>query len=94
MSHYDFLKVGNGSGDATLMHVQSTRSIGSTTIDVDSVVNVPAKFIGTYGTLLASGLIDPTTKVDFTGHVSGADLILTPLCRDQWTMATILVRLL
>lgn len=37
---------------------------------------VPAKFIGTYGTLLASGLLDPTTKRDFKGHVSGSDLVI------------------
>jgi hypothetical protein len=58
------------------MHVQSTRSIGGTVINVDSVVNVPAKFIATQGTLLSTGFIDPTTKCDFKGHVSGTTLVI------------------
>lgn len=74
--NYDFLSASNGSGDTPLMHIQTDRTSGSTTIDVDIVTNVPAKFIGTYGTLLPSGLIDITTKRDFRGHVSGADLII------------------
>lgn len=74
--NYDFLSVSNGSGDAALMHIESDRLAGSATIDVDTVTNVPAKFIGTWGTLAANGLIDPSTKRDFRGHVSGADIII------------------
>lgn len=73
---YDFLPASNGSGDAALMHIQSVRLTGATTIDVDTVSNVSAKFIGTYGDLLPSGLLNPATKCDFKGHVSGADLII------------------
>lgn len=76
MSDYDFLPASDGTGDAALMHIQSVRLAAATTIDVDTVENVPSKFIATYGTLLPSGLIDPTTKRDFKGHVSGADLII------------------
>jgi hypothetical protein len=72
MADYDYLPASNGSGDATLMHIMAARTIGATTIQVDSITNVPSKFIGTYGTLLASGLIDPTTKRDFKGHTIDA----------------------
>lgn len=73
---YDYLKVSNGSGDSALMHVTANRIIGSTTIKVDTISNVPDKFIATYGTLLSSGFIDPATKRDFKGHLSGADVII------------------
>lgn len=77
MADYDFLPASNGSGDAALMHVNAGgRTIGSTIIPVDSVVNVPAKFIGTYGVLGANGLITSTSKRDFKGHVSGATLVI------------------
>lgn len=74
--NYDFLPVSNGSGDAALMHVTATRLTGATTIAVDSVANVPTKFIGTYGTLGADGFITAASKRDFRGHTSGADLII------------------
>lgn len=70
----DYLSASDGSGDAALAHVSAIRTTGSTTLEVDSVNAFPQKFIGTYGTLLPSGLIDPTTKVDFLGHLSGADI--------------------
>lgn len=76
MAEYDFLSASNGNGDAALMHVQTARLSGSTTIDVDIVTNVPTKFIGTYGKLGANNLITSTSKRDFKGHVSGADLII------------------
>lgn len=71
---YDFLSVSDGTGDASLMHIGSTRLSGATTIDVDTVVGVSDKFIGTYGDLLASGFLDPATKRDFIGHVDGGNL--------------------
>lgn len=58
------------------MHIEADRIIGSTVITVDTVAGVPAKFIGTMGTLLPSGLIDPTTKADFTGHVATGTLVI------------------
>lgn len=76
---YDFLPVSNGSGDAATMTVTNDRLTGSTTLKVSSVANVPAKFIGTYGTLGANNLITPASKRDFKGHVSGADIII-----DAW----------
>lgn len=77
MADYDHLKVSNGSGDAALMHVQApARSIGGTVITVDSVTNVPAKGIGTYGVLASSGFIDPTTKRDFKFHVGTGNTLV------------------
>ena len=73
---YSYLSAGNGSGDAALMHITALRLTGATIITVDTVTNVPAKFIGTYGTLLSTGLLDPVTKCDFKGHVSGTTLII------------------
>lgn len=78
--NYDYLSVSNGSGDAALMHVESDRLVGSTTIDVDSVTNVPTKFIATTGTIGSSGFIDPTTKTDFWGHIAGGDIIIDGFC--------------
>lgn len=73
---YDHLPVSDGSGDAALMNVTTLRLPAATTIVVDSVVNVPSKFVATYGTLDDNGFIDPTTKRDFKGHVSGSDLVI------------------
>lgn len=77
MSDYNYLPASNGSGDASLMTLQSNRSIGSTTYAVDTVVNVPTDFLATCGTLLSTGFIDPSTKTDFKGHLgTGNQLII------------------
>lgn len=72
--NYDFLSVSDGNGDAALMHITADRLTGATTIEVDDVTNVPAKFIATSGTLLPSGFIDISTALVFRGHLSGGDL--------------------
>ena len=72
----DFLKVGDGTGDAALAHVQTTRSVAATTIDVDTIAGFPPKFVGTYGTLDADGFITPASKRDFYGHIAGPDIII------------------
>lgn len=76
MSDYQYLSASNGSGDASLMHLTANRTIGSTVLTVDSVVNVPTDFLATVGNLLSTGFIDPTTKTDVKGHVSGATLVI------------------
>lgn len=77
MADYDYLKASNGSGDAPLMHVASPgRIIGSSTLPVDTLVNVPTKFIASVGTLLANGTLDPADTINFKGHTSGANLII------------------
>lgn len=72
--NYDYLKASDGSGDPVIMHITADRSVGSLTIEVDFVTGVPEKFIGTYGTLLSSGFIDPATKRDFLGHLAGGNV--------------------
>lgn len=79
MADYDYLPASNGSGDAALMHITVDRLTGSTTITVDSIANVPAKFIGTSGTLDASGFITSATKKEFKGHISGSTLVIDSL---------------
>lgn len=69
-----YLLASDGTGNASLMHITSNRSAGSTTIAVDTLVGVPAKFIGTSGTVLPTGLIDPATVTNFYGQVSGSAL--------------------
>jgi hypothetical protein len=76
MADYDFLPASDGTGDAALMHVTAVRTAGATTIAVDTITKVPAKFIASYGTLLPTGYLDPTTKRDLKGHLSGANLII------------------
>jgi hypothetical protein len=75
-----YLQVSDGTGDASLMTVTATRAIGSTVIDVDTVVGVPAKFIATSGTLDANGFITAASKVDFYGSVSGSTLVIAGYC--------------
>lgn len=76
MADYAYLEVSDGTQDAALMHITADRTAGASIIDVDSVVGVPAKFIGTYGSQLASGLIDISTKVDFKGHLGTGNLVI------------------
>jgi hypothetical protein len=76
MSDYDYLPVSDGTGDAPLVHLTANRPNGSSVFTVDSVTRIPAKFIGTVGTILSTGFIDPATKQDFKGHVSGGTLVI------------------
>ncbi len=77
MSDYNYLPGSNGSGDPALMHIGATRSVGSTTITVDSVVNVPAHFIGTSGTLTSAGILDSTKNItNMKCHVSGSTIVI------------------
>lgn len=80
MSNYQNLSVSDGTGDASLMHLTANRANGATVFDVDSIIGVPQYFIATVGTLLSSGFIDPTTKLDFFGHISGSTLIIDAWC--------------
>lgn len=75
MDNTDYLYASDGSGEAPRMTITGARSIGATTIPVDSVTNVPDRFIATSGTLDPdTGLLDPSTLLVFKGHVSGSDL--------------------
>lgn len=73
----------DGAGNASVMTVQADRAALSTTIIVDTVLNVPDEFIGTWGT--PHTFQDPITgeeitviseasAVDFRGHVDGGNI--------------------
>ncbi len=65
----------NGSNRASSPTITSARSIGATTINVNTVTGVPAFFIGIMGTPnLTTGLI--TNGVVFRGHVSSTQLVI------------------
>lgn len=72
MADYNYLSVSDGTGDASIMHVTGARAVGVLNIAVDSTVGVPTNFIGTQGTLLSTGFVDPTTICNFKGHTSGS----------------------
>lgn len=84
MASIQKLKGSNGSGNANLATVQSTRSPGATTIVVDTVLDInPAGFMATMGTphtftdpvtSEVITVISEATAVDFSGHVSGSSL--------------------
>jgi hypothetical protein len=79
----NLIKASDGTGNASTATVQTVRNSGVTTIIVDTVNNIPATFMGSMGT--PHTFVDPVTSeeitviseataVDFTGHVSGANL--------------------
>lgn len=83
MPSIDSIKASDGSANASIATVQSTRSGGATTIDVDTVSGIPAFFHATMGTphtftdpitSETITIISETTAVDFEGHVDGSDL--------------------
>lgn len=84
MASIELIKGSDGSGNAQIATVQNTRSIGASTIIVDTVVGInPTGFAGSMGT--PHTFVDPITSeeitviseataVDFVGHVDGANL--------------------
>ena len=83
MASINLIKASDGTGNASTATVQTVRNSGVTTIIVDTVNNIPATFMGSMGT--PHTFVDPVTSeeitviseataVDFTGHVSGANL--------------------
>lgn len=86
MASIDQLKASDGSGNASLATVQSSRSSGSTTIVVDTVSGInPTGFMGSMGTPHTFSdpitsetitVISEATAVDFAGHVDGVNLVI------------------
>jgi hypothetical protein len=75
-----YIRASNGSGEAVRPTVTNVRTAGATTLKVDSLVNVSAKFIATTGTLnLSTGKLDPASVTVFLGHISGVDVIIDQL---------------
>src|SRR4051812_15645158 len=84
MASIQLIKGSNGSGNANLATIQSSRSPGALTIIVDTVLDInPGGFAGTMGTphtftdpvtSETITVISEATAVDFTGHVDGSNL--------------------
>lgn len=84
MASLEQIKGSDGSGNANVATVQSLRSPGATTIDVDTVLGInPGGFAGSMGTphtftdpvtSETITVISDATAVDFTGHVDGGNL--------------------
>lgn len=84
MASIELIKASDGSGNANVATVQNTRTAGSSTIIVDTVLGINVVgFVGSMGT--PHTFTDPITSetitviseatcVDFSGHVDGANL--------------------
>lgn len=72
----DYMRASNGSGEAVRSIVTGIRTIGSTTLSVDSLTNWPAYFIATSGTLLSDGTLDASTVTVFRGHKNVSQIII------------------
>jgi microcystin-dependent protein len=92
MATIDQLKASDGSGNASVATVQSTRAPAATTIVVDTVLGINATFVGSMGT--PHTFIDPVTSeeitviseatcVDFAGHVDGSNLEIDTIAPGQ-----------
>jgi hypothetical protein len=68
---YKYLRASSGGSSAPVLRVIANRPINTLTISTDPTepnkYQVPQFFIGTTGTLGASGFIDPATKTEFYG---------------------------
>lgn len=83
MASIDQLRASDGSGNAQVATVQSTRTSGSSTLIVDTVAGINDTFIGSMGTphtftdpITSEEItvISEATAVDFAGHVDGSNL--------------------
>ena len=83
MASIDQIRASDGSGNASVATVQSTRSGGASTIVVDTVLGINGTFMGTMGTphtftdpitSEVITVISEATAVDFAGHVDGSNL--------------------
>lgn len=77
------IKASDGSGNASVATVQSSRSPGATTLSVDTTTGIPTTFFGTMGTphtftdpvtSETITVISEATAVDFYGHVDAGNL--------------------
>ncbi len=77
------IKGSNGSGNASMATVSAVRAPSATTIQVDTVLNIPTNFYASMGTphtftdpvtSETITVISEATAVDFSGHVDGSNL--------------------
>lgn len=93
MASIEIIKASDGSGNANLATVQSSRSSGASTIIVDTVLGInPGGFAGSMGT--PHTFVDPVTgeeitiiseatAVDFIGHVDGSNIEIDTIAAGQ-----------
>jgi hypothetical protein len=75
MDNIEYIKASNGSGEPPRSSVTVARSIGATTLTVDSVTNWPPKFIATSGVLnITTGIINPDTVKVFKGRIESGKI--------------------
>lgn len=67
----EYLRASNGEGEPLKAVIVEDRDAGNLLINVDTVLNWPAKFIATSGSLVNDEL-DPTSTVVFYGSLSGS----------------------
>lgn len=83
MASIDQIRASDGSANASVATIQSSRAPAASTIDVDTVAGINTNFIGSMGT--PHTFVDPVTSetitviseataVDFKGHVDGTNL--------------------
>lgn len=79
----DYVKASDGAANASLMTVTNVRSPSATTVQVNTVANLPPKFYGSMGTphtftdpitSETITVISEATAVDFAGHVDGSNI--------------------
>lgn len=70
------LRASDGTGEAVLAHVQATRTIGSTVLDLDNVDNWNTKAVVVTGTPAANGFVSPTGMTIMYGHLNAGDFII------------------
>jgi len=75
MSAIDYLSASNGDGEAVRAIITDDRGVGNLAITVDSVLNWPAKFVATSGTIVDDE-IDPDTLVVFKGYLDGSFIMI------------------
>jgi hypothetical protein len=85
----------DGSGNASVATIQSTRSVGATTISVDTVADIPSTANGFYAAMgTPHTFTDPITSetitviseatcVDFQGHIDTGQIIIDAIAPGQ-----------
>ncbi len=70
------LRASDGTGEAVLAHIQTTRLVGSTVLDLDNVDNWSAYAIVITGTPAANGFVSPVGMKVMYGHLNAGDFII------------------
>lgn len=89
MPSINLIRASDGTDNASVATVQSTRAPSATTISVDTVTGIPDYFYGSMGTphtftdpvtSETITVISEATAVDFKGHVDGTNLEIDAIC--------------